>query len=239
VIALEREALAILQPAQANTGGDFLLAGVVTSPPMLIECPHCRARVNAEEKGAAEWLYESEVGDKGGRLDRLLVCPACGSTLLSRQQMTDYDDAEGAQWGPAKRLWPSTDLPNLGSMPPAVRHALSEADRAMYGEAYSASVVMSVQALEGICRHFETENDNLFKGLAELLKRNIIDKMLYEWGQELRKHRNLAAHATGTKFSRLDAQDIFDFARAICEYVFVLKTRFERFKVRAAQRKIP
>jgi hypothetical protein len=122
-------------------------------------------------------------------------------------------------------------------MPPPVRHALSEADRAIYGEASSASVVMSVQAVEAICRHFETNNDTLFKGLAELLKRNIIDKMVHDWGQELRTHRNLAAHATGTKFGRVDAQDIFDFAKAICEYVFVLKTRFERFKARAEQRK--
>jgi Domain of unknown function (DUF4145) len=204
---------------------------------MVIECPDCRARVNAEEKGAAEWIYENESGDKGGRLDRLLVCPVCASTLVSRQAMTDFDDDEGAYWGPATRLWPAPDLPNLGYMPSAVRHALSEADRAIYGEAYSASVVMSVQAVEAICRHFETKNNTLFKGLAELLKRNIIDQMLHDWGQELRTHRNLAAHPTGTKFSRLDAQDIFEFAKAICEYVFVLKTRFERFKARAAQKK--
>ena len=75
---------------------------------------------------------------------------------------------------------------------------------------------------EGICRHFETKSENLFKGLKELLDQNVIDKMLHDWGQELRTHRNLAAHATGTKFTRIDAEDIFDFAKTICEYVFVL-----------------
>jgi hypothetical protein len=52
-----------------------------------------------------------------------------------------------------------------------------------------------------------------------------VNKKLYEWADELREHRNLAAHATGTKFTRLDAEDIFDFARAICEYVFVLTVK--------------
>jgi hypothetical protein len=41
------------------------------------------------------------------------------------------------------------------------------------------------------------------------------------------------------KFTRLDAEDIFDFARAICEYVFVLTVRFERFKERATAKQKP
>lgn len=150
--------------------------------------------------------------------------------------MTDFDD-EGACWGPPKRLWPVLGLPDLGFMPQPVAHALSEADRAIYGGAYSASVVMSVQAIEGMCRHFETKSQTLFEGLTELRERGVIDQMLHEWGQELREHRNLAAHATGTKFNRVDAEDIFDFAKTICEYVFVLKNRFERFKNRALQKK--
>jgi hypothetical protein len=76
----------------------------------------------------------------------------------------------------------------------------------------------------------------LHRMLIELLERGIIDSMLHDWAQELRTHRNLAAHPTGTKFSRLDAEDIFDFAKTICEYVFVLKTRFERFKARAERK---
>ena len=201
---------------------------------MLIECPECRARVNADEKGSTEWICEDEQGRKGGRLDRLLVCPVCASSLLSRQQLADLEEEDVPLWGDPKRLWPPPTLPAMGSMPAAVRHALSDADRAIYGEAYSASVVMSVQAVEAICRHFETKKDTLFKGLEELLtlERNIIDQMLHDWGQELRTHRNLAAHPTGTHFSRLDAEDIFDFAKTICEYFFVLKTRFERFKTR-------
>jgi len=62
---------------------------------------------------------------------------------------------------------------------------------------------MSVQAIEGICREYETKSDKLFTGLKELLAREIIDKKLYQWADELRNHRNLAAHPTGTKFTVL------------------------------------
>jgi hypothetical protein len=52
----------------------------------------------------------------------------------------------------------------------------------------------------------------------------------------LRKHRNLAAHATGANFNLIDAKDLYDFATAICEYVFVLTAKFEAFKKRQSAR---
>jgi hypothetical protein len=54
-------------------------------------------------------------------------------------------------------------------------------------------------------------------------------------GDELRKHRNLAAHASGAKFILTDAKDLYDFSTAICDYVFVLTEKFESFKKRQAQ----
>jgi hypothetical protein len=52
---------------------------------------------------------------------------------------------------------------------------------------------------------------------------------LFEWGNALRKHRNLGAHATTERVSRDDARDLLDFSIAICEYVFVLNEKFQRF----------
>jgi hypothetical protein len=47
-----------------------------------------------------------------------------------------------------------------------------------------------------------------------------IDQRLYEWGEELREHRNLAAHASERTFNREDAEDLFEFVNAICECLF-------------------
>lgn len=51
----------------------------------------------------------------------------------------------------------------------------------------------------------------------ELLERGIIDKRIYEWSEELHKHRNIAAHAEEHNISKLDAKDLYDFSLAIIE----------------------
>lgn len=91
---------------------------------------------------------------------------------------------------------------------------------------------MCGRALEGICNHFKTKDRYLSKGLRELLDRNIIDQRIFEWSEQLRRRRNLAAHATSEKISREDATDLLDFLNAICEYVFVLTPRFQAFMER-------
>jgi hypothetical protein len=71
------------------------------------------------------------------------------------------------------------------------------------------------------------------------VERGIIDKRLHEWGDELRKHRNLAAHATDARFALADAKNLYDFSTAICDYVFVLTEKFEDFKKRQAKKQEP
>ena len=98
---------------------------------------------------------------------------------------------------------------------------------------------MTGRALEATGRHFtkgDAERLMLGKGLEEMYAAQIIDRRLHEWGKELQKNRNLAAHASGETFERDDAEDLFNFATAICEYVFVLTEKFEEFKKRQADK---
>ena len=91
---------------------------------------------------------------------------------------------------------------------------------------------MCGRALESICSEHNTKNKFLAGGLKELLDNQIIDKRIYEWGEALREHRNIGAHATGGKISKKDAKDLLDFANAICDYVFVLTNKFKDFMKR-------
>jgi hypothetical protein len=86
-------------------------------------------------------------------------------------------------------------------------------------------------ALEGIVHHFKI-NKTLFDGLNELRKRDIIDKRLHEWGDEIRKLRNIAAHDPKGKVEPDDAASLMEFTEAICDYVFVLAERFDAFRMR-------
>jgi hypothetical protein len=154
----------------------------------------------------------------------LLRCPECrhllvGHQLLEKRAETDFDEHE---WKGASRVWPDPVSELADSIPEGIRACLLEAGKCRHAAAYTASVAMTGRAVEAMCRHFSTPKATFFEGLKELHDRGVIDARLYQWGEELRKHRNLAAHAGGVQFSLLNARDLYEFATAICDYVFVL-----------------
>ena len=208
---------------------------------MLIDCPHCQARVNGEVL-RLKAHYEGEDGDPfptSGYQVGLLNCPECKHVLVAHQTLVKpggFDSTEEPdEWSSAVRVWPDPVSQLANSIPESVRACLLEAYKCLHATAYTACVAMSGRAIEAMCRHFSTKRDMLFEGLKELHERGVIDKRLYEWGDELRKHRNLAAHASGVKFNLTDAKDLYDFSTAICDYVFVLSEKFESFKKRQSE----
>src|SRR2546428_152743 len=96
-------------------------------------------------------------------------------------------------------------------IPDIVRVSLEEAQRCHAAAANTACAVMCGRALEGVCIHFGTKDRHLAKALPELRDRKLIDERLFNWGDELRKHRNVAAHATEDRISRDDATDLLEF----------------------------
>jgi hypothetical protein len=204
---------------------------------MLIDCTHCQARVNAEVVKLAAYR-DPELWPDSYQLG-LLRCPECKHLLLSQQALlrpgeTDFDEDEWSN--NASRVWPEPVSQLAMSIPETIRTCLLEARKCLHATAYTACVAMSGRAIEAMCRHFSTKNEMLFEGLKELHERGVIDARLYQWGDELRKHRNLAAHATDAKFALADAKDLYDFSTAICDYVFVLTEKFEDFKKRQAKK---
>jgi hypothetical protein len=197
---------------------------------MLIDCPRCEAKVDGENYGG---IYESSEPVDG--LVSLLRCPSCNNAIVGWQDKVGIDHDGSAVYDDAVRVWPEPKRPLDWSIPEIVRISLNEAEKCFRASAYIAAVVMCGRALEGICRHFGTKNAHLSGGLAELRDKEVIDKRLYEWGEELRRHRNIAAHASEKKISKRDAEDLMDFVFAIGEYIFVLNHKFEEFLKRKAK----
>jgi hypothetical protein len=158
----------------------------------------------------------------------LVECPACKEGIVLRQFKGPSDG-----WMEPYRIWPDPERPPFEPIPETVRSSLQEAKRCLSCGAYTASVAMTGRALEAIARHFHIGPDPnrlmLGPGLGELHEKKVIDDRLFEWGKELHENRNLAAHASGASFARMDAQDLLDFALAICDYVFVLQAKYEAF----------
>ena len=198
---------------------------------LLVDCPYCSSRVDGEVKGE----HEVFVPEEGFPFKAtLLECPVCHSPLVAGQDYVQTGP-ESYEWTEASRLWPKPEHGIDWSIPTIVSVSLEEARRCFSAKAFTACAVMCGRALEGVCRHFETKSKNLASGLKELREREIIDTRLFQWSDELRKFRNLGAHATEEEVSIVDAQDLLDFVNSICQYVFVMAKRFEDFQCRHAR----
>ena len=200
---------------------------------MIIECSYCSAKVDAKVKAT----YESgEDEEPFTTKTYLLACPVCTNSIVAIQE-TIMDEAYDLTWSPIRRVWPEPEPIARTGVPDIVGVAQAEAYRCFNAKAYEACAVMCGRALEAICKHFNTKSEMLAGGLTELLEKKIIDEKIYEWGEALREHRNIGAHAGQESITRLDAADLINFLEAICDYIFVLTKRFEEFAQRKKQLK--
>lgn len=201
---------------------------------MIVECPRCESRVDAEAFG------EVELPDPDGGQDPakavLLKCSICQWPILAATELVQVGPSEW-DWGELSRLWPDPNNGVAWDIPEIARNSLVEATICFKAKAYSACAVMAGRAVEGACKRHNVKARNLAGGLRELKEMGLIDERIFEWGDELRKHRNLGAHASEERIAKEDARDLLDFALAICDHVFILRTKFERFQERSKKRR--
>jgi len=189
---------------------------------MIIECYKCESKVDAKLLAKHESYDPRDYPEHF--YAALLECPICKNCLLGGTSYFDSLEASDIQ-----RLWPKPETYVDFRIPEICKLSLIEAKTCFKAKAYSATAVMCGRVLEGICQHHKTSAKSLANGLKELKEKTIIDERLFLWGEELRKHRNIGAHATTEKVTKEDALDLVDFVTAICDYVFVLNERFNRF----------
>lgn len=202
---------------------------------MLIECSKCESKVDAKI------LTEREYGstdDCDPFIYYFLECPACLGVMVGHSDLVQYGPDKWDFEHPT-RVWP--DPVHSGflhpSIPKIVQDSIEEGRRCFKARAYLACAVMCGRAIEAICKEEKTASHSLAEGLKELKNKGVIDGRLFEWSEALRKHRNIGAHASEEVISREDAQDILEFAIAICEYIYVLSDRYAKFQARLGKLK--
>ncbi len=191
---------------------------------MIVECAECEAKVDGKVLGEHE-NYIDEIGEHSKVI--LLSCPVCNSPILAGSDLiqVDYDEYN---WTKPNRLWPDPIQHIDFNIPNIVRRALEDAKKCFQAKVYSATAVMCGKAIEAICVE-KTGEKTLHKGLKSLKDKEIIDSRLYDWGEALRKERNIGAHATEETITKANAQDVLDFAIAICEYIYVLTDKYNEY----------
>jgi len=199
----------------------------------LVECSHCESKVEAQRVGSVG--IDLEYVGAPSRVE-LVECRICKNPILGFSEIIQTGQ-DSWVWSDLDRLWPAPDADIDHEIPEIARISLIEAQVCFRAKAYTACTVMCGRAIEGICKHHKTSTRSLASGLKHLRNKGIIDGRLFDWGEALRAARNLGAHASTEKVSRDDARDLLDFSKAICDYVFVLHAKFERFKQRQPKSK--
>lgn len=224
-------------------------------PTFIIDCPWCKAKVAAVEKGRADRSYfDDEAGEPFGTRLYVGSCPCCNSLLAGESTQTRFAkwDSDDNEWSDVVRVYPKPPKTFASyRIPRVVKDSLLEADRSLQANANIAACVMLGRALEAVCRDIlkanEAEEDTtkvaaskrklmLAEGIKKLRDMGTIDTRLYEWSQQLQAFRNLAAHPEDITISREDAEDLQSFVYAIVEYVYDLTDRYEEFKARVQKR---
>lgn len=221
----------------------------------IVDCPICKAKVGALEKGRAKrtgWI--EEISEPWGQEIYLGECPKCKTLLVGESNQLGFEgfDSDEDQWADVVRIYPQPAKAFASDrIPKILKDSLLEADRSMQAGANIAGCVMLGRALEALCRD-TLENENieneksseqkskrklmLGAGIRALKEKKIIDDRLYEWSQDLNAFRNLAAHPEDISISRQDVEDLQAFVYAITEYVYDLADRYEEFKARSVKR---
>jgi hypothetical protein len=230
---------------------------IVATETFIVDCPVCKAKVAAEEKGRAEQKYFNEyAGEPYGKRLSVGECPRCSTLLLGVSHQTHFEGFEGDEedaWSEPVRQYPNPAKTfSSVRIPNAVTVSLTEGSGALQASAYFAACVMFGRALEAVCRDVlfsPEEKEALLRGqskkymmlaigINQLRQRNIIDDRLFDWSQHLHAFRNIAAHPDNdaTSISREDAEDLQTFVYAIIEYIYDLTDRYDEFKGRQEKR---
>jgi DNA-binding Lrp family transcriptional regulator len=95
---------------------------------------------------------------------------------------------------------------------------------------------MCRKTLEAICAANGVHERNLLNSLKKLREQGVIEQRLYEWADTLRIAGNEAAHDVDVRVSAPDAKDVLEFTKALLEYTFTFRDKFEKFRERRTKR---
>ena len=206
-----------------------------------VDCSNCESRIGAEVLTSCHFSDE----DSGVELIiYLLKCPVCALPIcaVSEVELTGKIDENGeiaGEWeeGLLERVWPFPKK-HFFELPTSVKQSLEEAEKCFDAKANLACSVMCRRTLEVLCVDLGLLNKSLPENLQELKTKGIIDGRLSEWGETLRQMGNIGAHANKGHISKQDARDILDFTVAICEYVYILTDKYEKFRMRQQKQQV-
>ncbi|MCG5217464.1 DUF4145 domain-containing protein [Streptosporangium soli] len=196
-----------------------------------VDCPGCAGRSLAREPdGPHRAFLPPDLASFA-----VTVCQLCGQVLFLAPEGPEPDPDVDPDTQPPRRarvLWPVTGRPPAETIPAPLTRELAEAAACLRAGAYTMALVNVRRLLEGVCADHGVAGGPLFHGLRELRKRGVIEGRLADWAEELREVGNEAAHMSGRRVVREDAEDAIALAEALLDHLYVFTGRYEEFRRR-------
>ncbi|MBK9174769.1 MAG: DUF4145 domain-containing protein [Flavobacteriales bacterium] len=115
-------------------------------------------------------------------------------------------------------------------VPEAIRACFYEAQQCYQNYHYRAASVLCRAVLELTAKEKGVTQGNLEKKIDKLRELNLLNDDLHLWAHQIRFFGNRAAHDLDPGTDHTDAKDALDLVKAILDYVYSLRDKFERFK---------
>lgn len=168
----------------------------------------------------------------------MAVCQSCRQALLLLSGEIGPDvDPEELPSRPAPVLWPAAGRDLADGVPPLVMAELVDARVCVRTGSTAAAAVHVRRLLEAICADHGIEARTLYQALGRLCRARVIDGWMVGLVEELRETCNAGIHL-GDKLSKDEGADIVTLAEALVEYIYVLKTKYDRIKGRRPKREV-
>ena len=163
------------------------------------------------------------------------ACKHCGQPFFVRRANFEASGEYGT-FKEDEVLYPSERRTQLDGVPPSLKKRYKEAARSFKVASYESCVMMCRKCIDIMCIALGARGCDLSEKINNLYETQKIDSRLLEWAQEIRLVGNDGAHEDDI-VTRRDAQDTLDFTEYILTYVFILTSRFDKYRNRRTRRK--
>ena len=206
-------------------------------------CPECNIRITTKivTKGVDTFSDSAATPPVGSYAEFLIyeyfvcTCKHCGQPFLIRR--ANFEVPGGyMDLTEDEVLYPPERSTQLDGVPPSLKKRYKEAVLSFKVASYESCAMMCRKCIETMCTTLGANGRNLNDKLNNLYEAKKIDSRLLEWAQEIRLVGNDGAHEDDI-VTRRDARDTLDFTEYILTYVFILTSRFDKYRNRRARRK--
>ena len=206
-------------------------------------CPECNIRITTKivTKGVDTFSDSAATPPEGVDAEFFIyeyfvcVCKHCGQPFFARRANFEASGEHGT-FKEDEVLYPYERRTQLDGVPPSLKKSYKGAVLSFKVASYEPCVIMCRKCIETMCKALGARGRDLSEKLNNLYETQKIDSRVLEWAQEIRLVGNGGAH-DDTEVTRRDARDTLDFTEYILTYVFILTSRFDKYRNRRARRK--